>query len=163
MSFDTSRRLWFTVSRAELLSARDKAAEFDPLESLLTNSHLQDDGGGRNRVTKYSLSLRLAQSLQALCVGPWLQRPWTASHVKILRDESLRPAERLDEAYLECTVAWTPNEKPCRFAPSNRFGPRPLLRVLLVLHAAADRHRNGEGELPTSSARATQSMVRQTP
>jgi hypothetical protein len=106
LSFN-NQGLWLTPYKADDRSSMllpDGQAAFEAFEVLFQKGGLE--GTGQLEIVKKSkLALRLALSLESLCVGPWLQEPWTVGSVQIPSDPDKTPTERLDHAYISCVLA----------------------------------------------------------
>lgn len=83
---------------------RDRQAAFEAFDVLFQDGGL-DTTGDLEIVKKSKLALRLALSLESLCVGPWLQEPWTVDSVLIPDDPDKTPTDRLDHVYIRCVLA----------------------------------------------------------
>lgn len=83
---------------------RDRQAAFEAFDVLFQDGGL-DTTGHLEIVKKSKLALRLALSLESLCVGSWLQEPLTVDSVLIPGDHDKTPTERLDHVYIHCVLA----------------------------------------------------------
>ncbi|KHN96553.1 intracellular serine protease [Metarhizium album ARSEF 1941] len=103
-------QVWRTLNKPDgtafgLLSKLEEHAIHDKLEDLLRTGSLKARDTN-DKLVKFKLALRLASSLQALYLGPWIHQDCTltAKSVQILRNEEVSQIEMLNEAYIPCRL-----------------------------------------------------------